>query len=112
MSSRVALLGLPGSASVRALAASRFRNTREGSSRGFTSSVGLGFTRGGLSGDCKGSGASASRLLSTAVKMEAKSVEQRCAIITGVARPTGIGRHLVYGFLGQVSSFLRVRVWV
>lgn len=66
------------------------------------SSVGLGFvgTRGVLGG-CKGSGASASR----GVRMEAKPGERRCAIITGVARAHGIGRHLVYGFLGQVSIF-------
>jgi hypothetical protein len=35
------------------------RGQSQGLSQGFTSSVGLGFTRGDLAGDCKGSGASA-----------------------------------------------------
>ena len=43
-----------------------------------------------------------------AVRMEAAGAEEkrRCAIITGVARPQGIGRHLVYGFMKQVSSLV------
>lgn len=42
--------------------------------------------------------------------MDATSMERRCAIITGVARPHGIGRHLVHGFMSQGYSVVGVDV--
>lgn len=47
-----------------------------------------------------------------AVRMEAAGAEEkkRCAIITGVARPHGIGRHLVYGFMKQGYNIVGVDV--
>ena len=55
--------------------------------------------RGGVAGGYK---ASVSRVVCGAAKMAGRS-EPRCAIITGVARAQGIGRHLVYGFMMQVG---------
>lgn len=43
------------------------------------------------------------------VSTRAGLMERRCAVITGVARAHGIGRHLVYGFLEQVSHFFALR---
>lgn len=42
--------------------------------------------------------------------VEAESMERSCAIITGVARPNGIGRHLVYGFMAQGYNVVGVDI--
>ena len=55
--------------------------------------------RGGVAGGYR---ASVSREVCGAAKVAGRS-EPRCAIITGVTRAQGIGRHLLYGFLKTVG---------